>query len=135
MRAYVLEKFGSLDGLVQEERDIPVPGQGDVLVRVRASSINFRDLAILQGWYPFPARPGLIPLSDGAGEIEAVGEGVTRFKVGDRIVNSFFPTWFGGPLRSPPEQYVTDRDGWLTEYKVVSAEALSLVPAHLTFEE
>jgi NADPH:quinone reductase-like Zn-dependent oxidoreductase len=135
MRAYQLDRIGSLDGLVLTERDIPSPGVGEVLVRVRASSLNFRDVMILNGQYPMPVPPGRVPLSDGAGEVVAVGAGVTRFKTGDRVINSFFPNFFGGSFNAMPEQWVVDHDGWLTEYKTVSAEALVAMPKHLTFEE
>jgi NADPH:quinone reductase-like Zn-dependent oxidoreductase len=135
MRAYQLDRLGSLDGLVLVERDIPPPGAGEVLVQVRASSLNFRDMIILDGWYPAPVPPGRVPLSDAAGEVVAVGAGVTRFKTGDRVINSFFPNWFGGSFNAMPEAYVVDRDGWLTEYKVISVEALVSMPEHLTFEE
>src|SRR3984893_6061633 len=135
MRAYQLDRIGSLDGLVLTERDIPSPGVGEVLVRVRASSLNFRDVMILNCQYPMPVPPGRVPLSDGAGDVVAVGAGVTRFKTGDRVINSFFPNWFGGSFNAMPEAYVVDRDGWLTEYKVISVEALVSMPEHLTFEE
>jgi NADPH:quinone reductase-like Zn-dependent oxidoreductase len=135
MRAYQLDRLGSLDGLVLVERDIPSPGAGEVLVQVRASSLNFRDMMILNGGYPMPIPPGRVPLSDGAGEVIAVGADVTRFKAGDRVINSFFPNWFGGAFNAMPEQYVVDHDGWLTEYKVVSAEAVVSMPEYLTFEE
>lgn len=135
MRTYRLEQVGNLDNLVAKEEDVPVPGAGEVLVRVRASSLNFRDLAILNGWYPVAPPAGVVPLSDGAGEVEATGPGVTRFKTGDRVVNLFCLNWFGGSFNAMPEQYVVDRDGWLTEYKVVSAEALVAMPQHMTFEE
>jgi NADPH:quinone reductase-like Zn-dependent oxidoreductase len=135
MRAYQLDRLGSLDGLVRVERDVPSPGAGEVLVQVRASSLNFRDLIILEGWYPAPVPPGRVPLSDGAGDVVAIGAGVTRFKTGDRVINCFFPNWFGGSFNAMPEAYVVDRDGWLTEYKVISAEALVLMPGYLTFEE
>jgi NADPH:quinone reductase-like Zn-dependent oxidoreductase len=135
IRAYQLDKLGSLHGLVLAERDMPSPGAGEVLVRVRASSLNFRDTMILNGLYPMPIPAGRVPLSDGAGEVIAVGAGVTRFKVGDRVINSFFPNFFGGSYNVMPEQWVVDHDGWLTEYKAVSAEALVSMPEHLTFEE
>lgn len=135
MRAYQLDRLGSLDGLVLVEQDIPSPGAGEVLVQVRASSLNFRDKIILDGWYPAPVPPGRVPLSDAAGDVVAVGAGVTRFKTGDRVINSFFPNWFGGSFSAMPEAYVVDRDGWLTEYKVISVEALVSMPEHLTFEE
>src|SRR6202171_5256475 len=135
MRAYQLDRPGSLDGLVLAERNVPPPAFGGVLRRVAASSLNVRDLMIINGEYPMPVPPGRVPLSDGAGEIVAVGAGVTRFKVGDRVINSFFPNWFGGAFNAMPEQYVVDCDGWLTEYKAVSAEALVAMPGYLTFEE
>jgi NADPH:quinone reductase-like Zn-dependent oxidoreductase len=99
-------------------------------VRVKASSLNFRDLATLMGSLPFKVQPGRIPLSDAAGEVEAIAAGVTRFKVGDRVLDSFYPTWFGGPRTAAIDLYGWQRDGWLTEYKVVSAESLSLAPPH-----
>src|ERR1700738_5296572 len=135
MRAYQLDRPGSLDGLVVAERNVPSPAVGEVLVRVRASSLNVRDLMIINGEFPMPVRAGRVPLSDGAGEVVAVGAGVTRFKVGDRVINSFFPNWFGGTFNAMPVQYVVDCDGWLTEYKAVSAEALVAMPGYLTFEQ
>src|SRR6202795_2221544 len=135
MRVYQLDRPGSVDGLVLTERSVPSPAVGDALVRVRASSLNFRDLMIINGQYPMPVSSGQVPLSDGAGEVVAVGAGVTRFRVGDRVINSFFPNWFGGTFNAMPVQYVVDCDGWLTEYKAVSAEALVAIPGYLTFEE
>jgi NADPH:quinone reductase-like Zn-dependent oxidoreductase len=135
MRLYRLEVIGSLDGLVAREEARPVPSVGEVLVRVRASALNFRDLAVLFGTSPFPVRPGIVPVSDAAGEVEGVGPGVSTLKLGDRVVSRFLPAWYGGPRTPNPETYGSDRDGWLTEYKVVRAEALSLAPPSLTFEE
>src|SRR6202049_288977 len=135
MRAYQLDRPGSLDGLVLAERNVPLPAAGEVLVRVRASSLTVRDLMIINGEFPMPVPPGRVPLSDGAGEVVAVGAGVRRFKVGDRVINSFFPNFFGGSFNAMPEQPVVDHDGWLTEYKAVSAEALVAMPGYLTFEE
>src|ERR1700692_3573049 len=135
MRVYQLDRPGSLDGLVVAERDIPSPAVGEVLVRVRASSLNVRDLMIINGEFPMPVPPGRVPLSDGAGEVVAVGVVLKRFKVGDRVINSFFPNWFGGTFNAMPQQYVVDCDGWLTEYKAGSAEALVAMPGYLTFEQ
>src|SRR6202790_2547882 len=135
MRVYQLDRPRSVDGLVLTERSGPSPAVGEVLVRVRASSLNFRDLMIINGQYPMPVPPGRVPLSDGAGEVVAVGAGVTRFKVGDRVITSFFSNWFGGTFNAMPEQWFVDRDGWLTEYKVVSVEALVAMPGYLTFEQ
>jgi NADPH:quinone reductase-like Zn-dependent oxidoreductase len=114
MRTYELDRLGSLDGLVLTERDIPSPSFGEVLVRVRASSLNFRDTMILNGAYPAPVPSGRVPLSDGAGEVVELGAGVKRFKVGDRVINSFFPNFFDGSFNFMPEQWVVDHDGWLT---------------------
>src|SRR5260221_3785303 len=130
-----LETIGSLDGLVAREEAPPVPSVGEVLVRVKASALNFRDLAILWGKSPFPVRPGVVPISDAAGEVEVVGPGVSTLKVGDRVVSRFLPTWYGGPRTPNPETYGSDRDGWLTQYKVVEVEALSLAPENLSFED
>jgi len=88
IRAYQLDKLGSLDGLVLAPRDMPSVSAGEVLLRVRASSLNARDLMILNGVYPAPVPPGRVPLSDGASEVVAIGAGVKRFKVG---VDD--PTW------------------------------------------
>ena len=134
MRAYRLQEL-SMAGLKLVEEEQPAPGRGEVLVRVRASSLNFRDFIIVNGWFPMPIAPGRIPLSDGAGEIVAVGDDVRQFAVGDRVVNGFYANWFGGSFNTMPEQYVTEHDGWLSEYRVVNAEALSRLPDHLSFEE
>jgi len=137
MKAYRIDRFGSVDGIVQRSSDDPRPGLREVLVRVRASSLNYRDLMVLKGGGRGPTKLGVIPLSDGAGEVIAIGEGVTRAKIGDRVAGCFHPRWFGGPIK--PE-YLTDRlganlDGMLAEYAVLSEEALVQVPTHLSFEE
>src|SRR5258708_8341785 len=106
-------------------------------MRVRASSLNSRDLMVLKGGCRGPTKLGVVPLSDDAGEVAAVGDGVTRVKIGDRIAGCFHPRWFGGPLSA---DYLTDRlganlDGMLAEYAVLSEEAIVSVPSHLSFEE
>jgi NADPH:quinone reductase-like Zn-dependent oxidoreductase len=137
MKAYHIDRFGSIGGIVRRSSVDPRPGPKEVLMRVSASSLNYRDLMVLKGSGRGPTKPGVIPLSDGAGEVAAIGDGVTRVKVGDRIAGCFHPRWFGGPIR--PE-YLTDRlganlDGMLAEYAVLSEEALVQVPAHLSLEE
>jgi NADPH:quinone reductase-like Zn-dependent oxidoreductase len=126
---------GDPNSLVQVKEELPSPGAGEVFMRIKAMSLNFRDLAMLNGRLPTPSKPGVVPLSDAAGEILAVGAGVNRFAVGDRVVNSFYGQWFGGPLRVRPTQYATTVDGWLATHKLVPAEALSRMPPHLSFEE
>ncbi|WP_298158046.1 NAD(P)-dependent alcohol dehydrogenase [Ferrovum sp.] len=137
MRAYRLEQFKTIEDLVLHDEEPPKPGRHEVLVRVRASSLNYRDLAILHGNYPMSCAPGHIPLSDGAGEVVELGDGAERFEVGSRVANTVFPRWFGGryQLSFISEQYGSNSDGWLTEYKVVNEEALVSIPAHLSFEE
>jgi NADPH:quinone reductase-like Zn-dependent oxidoreductase len=130
MRIYRMSEAGQ-STLVEEPT--PTPGTGQVLIRVHASSLNARDLFMLDGRYPVP--PGRVPLSDAAGVVEATGPGVTRFQVGDRVVNSFNPLWFGGPQRTPGQHYHTDLDGWLAEYVVIDEQRLVPVPAHLDFTE
>jgi NADPH:quinone reductase-like Zn-dependent oxidoreductase len=137
MKAYHIDRVGSIGGIVRRSTEDPRPGPNEVLMRVRASSLNYRDLMVLKGGGRGPAKLGVIPLSDGAGEVEAVGDRVTRVRVGDRIAACFHPRWFGGPIR--PE-YLTDRlganlDGMLAEYAVVSEEALVQLTSHLSFEE
>jgi NADPH:quinone reductase-like Zn-dependent oxidoreductase len=93
MQAYRLEKLGSLDGIVLRDEPEPSPRPTEIVVRIRATSLNRRDTAILSGTYPLPSKPGIVPLSDGAGEVVAVGERVSRFKPGDRVTGSYFPRW------------------------------------------
>lgn len=94
MRAIRLRQPASLDALYLDQHHAGDPGPGEVQVRVRAASLNFRDGLVVNGF--FPARDGLIPLSDGAGEVLAVGDGVTEFQVGDRVISTFHPNWPGG---------------------------------------
>jgi NADPH:quinone reductase-like Zn-dependent oxidoreductase len=92
---------------------------------------------VLKGGGRGPTKLGVVPLSDGAGEVGAVGDGVTGVKLGDRVIGTFHARWFGGPLSA---DYLTDRlganlDGMLAEYAVLSEEALVHMPSHLSFEE
>ncbi|MEN3030498.1 NAD(P)-dependent alcohol dehydrogenase [Chromobacterium amazonense] len=137
MQSYRFSRFGALDHLQRHDEAMPQPGRGEVLVRVRASSLNYRDLALLHGRYPMSWQDGLIPLSDGTGDIVALGEDCRRFAVGDRVCNAFFPEWFGGPFPLPQaaRQYGSNLDGWLCQYKAVREEALVRVPDHLSYAE
>src|SRR5215467_7970906 len=93
-----MNKGAGLAGLMLKEHDVPVPGPREVLVRVRASSLNARELMILRGYYPLPIRPDVIPLSDGAGSVVAIGSDVTRAKLGDIVAGAIFPHWIDGPF-------------------------------------
>jgi NADPH:quinone reductase-like Zn-dependent oxidoreductase len=100
------------------------PGPKEILLRVRASSLNYRDLMVLKGGGRGPTKLGVIPLSDGAGEVASVGAGVTRVKIGDRVAGRFHPRWFGGPITA---DYLSDRlganlDRMLAEYAALSEE-------------
>jgi NADPH:quinone reductase-like Zn-dependent oxidoreductase len=136
MRAYHLETPGTVDGIVPRESARPEPGPREILVRVRAVSLNKRDLLILNGTYPLKALPDVIPLSDGAGEVVEVGAEVTRFAVGDRVASTYFPNWLDGRITSDRfDQPGATLDGMLTEYACLGQEAAVRVPDHLTWEE
>ncbi len=136
MRAYRFDRLDSLDDLRLHDEPMPEPQRGEVLVKVRCVSLNFRDLSLVLGRYVGPSKAGLIPCSDAAGEIAAVGDGVTAFRPGDRVIGTFHPRWFGGrpPATAGREAYGSGSDGWLTEYKVVSQEAVVRLPDSLSFE-
>jgi NADPH:quinone reductase-like Zn-dependent oxidoreductase len=136
MKSYHLTYGGGIDSLVLREHEVPKPGSGEVLVKVRATSLNARELMILRGDYPLPVKPDVVAVSDGAGEVVAIGEGVTRFKVGDRVAASLFPLWLGGPFSfDVAPQIGGSLDGMLTEFAVLSEQGLVLIPDHLSFEE
>jgi NADPH:quinone reductase-like Zn-dependent oxidoreductase len=116
---------------------MPKPAHRQVLVRIKACSLNFRDLAIVLGRYRMPVKPNVIPLSDGAGEVVEVGDGVTKVKAGDRVAGNFFQRWQGG-LPSADTQASAlggSLDGMLTEYVVLEEDGVVKLPAHLSFEE
>ena len=97
MKAYRIERFVSVDGIELRSSDDPRSGLREVLMRVRASSLNYRDLMVLKGGGGGPTKPGVMPLSDGAGEVAAIGDGVTRVKVGDRIAGHFIHVGLAAP--------------------------------------
>jgi len=138
MRAYQLPKGGAgIDALVKVERPNPEPAYRQVVVKVNACSLNFRDLGIVRGTYRMPVRENLIPLSDGAGEVIEVGPGVTRVKVGDRVAGCFFQRWTGG--EAPADVHASALgggiDGMLAEYAVLEEDGIVKIPAHLSLEE
>ena len=125
MRAAVLEEFAK--PLQVTEVDLAEPKPGEVLVRLKAASINYRDLATVT--MMAPSRP-LIPLSDGAGVIEAVGDGVTRVKAGDLVMPGFFPHWIAG--RPTPQRLAAlggALDGVACEAIAITAEGVTKAPA------
>jgi NADPH:quinone reductase-like Zn-dependent oxidoreductase len=136
MRVYQLEKLGDPSGIVQRQRETPRVGPHDILVRVRATSINKRDVFILKGTYPLPAKPGVIPFSDGAGEVVAAGEHVTRFRIGDRVAGNYFARWRSGPIEQDQfDQLGCAIDGMPAEFAVLDEQWAVAVPDHLSWEE
>lgn len=137
MKAYQIRSAGGIDAIQTIDLPIPQPAADEVLVRMRAASLNFRDLIITRGGYPRNNRCPVIPLSDGAGEVLAVGERVTRFRPGDRVVNCFFEDWEAGDVDEA--QLQTSRgggiDGVLAEQVVFNERALLPIPSHLSFEQ
>src|SRR5688572_25362951 len=99
MKAFQLRDTVGITGLIlRNDLDKPAPGPDEVLIRVRAASLNFRDFIVAHGEYPAGVKPGIIPLSDGAGDVVAVGQNVKAIQVGDRVAGCFFPDWMSGPL-------------------------------------
>lgn len=138
MKAYEISEFG-IDKLGIVDRPEPVPGPDDVLVRLKAASMNYRDLMVVSGAYNPRMKLPAVPFSDGAGEVTAVGENVTTWKPGDRVMPIFAQRWFDGD--SSEEKRRTSLgagaqwDGVLRELAVFNHESVVRVPDHLTFEE
>ncbi len=137
MRAYRLPQAGGIEALVKADLPTPKPGPRQVLVKVAACSLNFRDLAIVLGTYRMPVKPNLVPLSDGAGEVVDVGAGVTRVKVGDRVAGCFFQRWVGGAMAADTHASALGGgiDGMLAEYAVLEEDGVVKLPAHLSYEQ
>lgn len=138
MRAYQLPKGGAgIEALVKVERPNPRPAHRQVLVKVAACSLNYRDLAIARGSYRLPVRENIIPLSDGSGEVIEAGEGVRRIKVGDMVAGNFFQRWSGGEPGADTHQSALGGgiDGMLAEYAVLEEEGAVKIPEHLSIEE
>lgn len=127
----------SIDELVFDEVEVPEPGAGQVLVAMKAVSLNFRDLAVATGRYPRNASQPTIIASDGCGEVIEVGDGVTAFRTGDRVAGSFFQKWIRGPF---VREYGSSAlggaiDGVLTQFRVFDQEGLLHIPEHLSYQE
>lgn len=129
MKAMRLRHPAGIDNLRLEEMDPPgPPGTGEIRVRIRASSLNYHDYIVVTGGIPTP--DGRIPMSDGAGEVVAVGAGVTEFDVGDPVVSTFFPNWLDG--RAIPGGFAgvpgDGADGYAVEEVVAPATAFTRAP-------
>jgi NADPH:quinone reductase-like Zn-dependent oxidoreductase len=137
MRAYEIIGEGGIDALALSERADPKPGPGEVLVRVRASSINYRDLMTVIDPGPRGIPYPRIPNSDGAGEVLEVGAGVTRFKAGDKVCGTFFQGWIDGPITAGDMGRALGgtAEGMLAEMRVLREDGLVAMPEGLSFDE
>src|SRR5260370_13960865 len=136
MKVYQVQPGAGLDGLSIDERPEPTPAPRQVLIKVKAVSLNDRDLLILKGLYPGVTKP-VVPVSDGMGEVVVLGEAVTRVKVGDRVIGTFFQRWIDGPtsLAKRDVALAGTCARLLSEYALLDAEGLVLAPDHLSDEE
>lgn len=138
MRAVVVEGAFGLENLKRDERESPRPGPGQVRLEMRAASLNYRDLLMVQGRYN-PRQPlPLVPGSDGAGTVVEIGDGVQRVAVGDRVCPIFAQSWLAGEDPAPDALRSTlggPLDGTLREQMVLDAEGVVRIPDHLTDEE
>jgi len=136
MRVWQIPRFG-VEFLEHVERPNPEPGPGEVVVRVRAVSLNYRDLMMIRGLYSPHLKMPRIPCSDGAGQVVAVGSGVTAWMPGDRVAGIFMQNWLdGGPTPARVKGALGgDIDGMLAEYVLLREQGLVLVPSHLSYEE
>jgi NADPH:quinone reductase-like Zn-dependent oxidoreductase len=136
MRVWQIPSFG-IDSLELVGRPTPQPGPGEVLVKIHAVSLNFRDLMMVKGLYNPRLRLPRIPCSDGAGEVAAVGEGVSAWKPGDRVCAIFMQNWLDGPPTPSKVKGALggDIDGMLADHVVLKETGLVRFPEHLSFEE
>lgn len=133
MKAYELLQPG-IDGLAIAERPEPRPGPGQILIKVEAVSLNYRDLRVIQGTYSRSMPQNLVPCSDGAGTVVEIGPGVTRVQAGDRVAGIFMQTWISGSIDDEKGRSAMGGaiDGMLQEYVVLHQDGVVLAPAHLS---
>ncbi|GMK37786.1 NADPH:quinone oxidoreductase [Paenibacillus sp. CCS19] len=137
MKAYVLRDGFGLENVQEEDRPIPSPGPGEVLIRMKAVSLNARDIGVIDGYYEPNRTEPLIPVSDGVGEVVALGEQASKFSLGERVSGIFTQSWTTGEptQRNWATTLGSPLDGMLAEYVVLPEEGLVRVPEHLTDEE
>jgi NADPH:quinone reductase-like Zn-dependent oxidoreductase len=137
MKAFEIKAYGDPGELRLADRPDPTPGPGQVLVRIRAVSLNYRDLVVLRGQYDRSPQLGRIPCSDGAGEVVAVGAGVSQFKPGERVVGCYFQSWIGGRFKAEYHRSALGGaiDGVLAEQVLLDQNGLLHLPGIYSFEE
>src|SRR5262245_11702912 len=137
MKAWEIRGGFGIDNLTLSERPDPTPGAGQVLVRMKAWSLNYRDLLVIKGQYNPRLKLPLVPLSDGAGDVAAVGAGVSRVKVGDRVAGLFMQKWIAGEETEATAKSALGggNDGVLAEQVVMHEDGVTHFPEHLSFEE
>lgn len=137
MKAWVINNGFGLENLKILDRAEPKPASGQIVVRVRAVSLNFRDLLVTKGLYNPKMPLPRIPCSDGAGEVVAIGEGVSRVKVGDRVAAIFHQRWLAGGITEVLARSTLggDLDGMVAEQVVLFEDGVVRIPDHLTFAE
>ena len=137
MKAYQVESDGGIDAIKAIELPEPKPGAGEVLVKIHANSLNYRDLGIIRGGYFRNDKCPVIPLSDGAGEVVEVGSESSRFRPGDRVAGCFFQDWVKGDINEAQMHTALGGgvDGVLAEYVVFKEQGLVPVPESLSLEE
>jgi NADPH:quinone reductase-like Zn-dependent oxidoreductase len=135
MRLVRLRAPGALENLEWVEEGRPEPRPGELLVRIHACSVNFHDDMVVRG--KIPCADGRIPMSDGAGEVMAVGDGVDEFQVSDRVVSTFWPHWLAGAMTSATSRDIPGEsiDGYAREYACMPAHAFTRAPAGYTHAE
>ena len=128
MKSVVVKQPGGFENLVVIEKEAPTPKAGEILVQWHATSLNYHDFLVGVGGIPVP--DGRIPMSDGAGQVIVVGEGVTKWKAGDKVMSLFFPNWTEGRPDLPKTMFVNGEtvDGFITEQSCLSAEAVTAIP-------
>ena len=136
MKSYEINEFG-IENLAVVERDEPQPQAGEVLVKFHAVSLNYRDLMMVKGIYNPKLKTPLVPLSDGAGEVVAVGESVTKWKIGDKVCPIFMQGWTDGAIDFQKARTALggDADGCLREFGAFAESGLVRFPDHLSYEE
>ena len=137
MKVWEVHSKEGLDALTLVERPEPQPKAGQVLLKMRAASLNYRDLLTVKGAYGSKQKLPFVPFSDGVGEVVAVGDGVTRVKVGDRLAGIFMQTWLEGEFSADKSKSALGGaiDGILAEYVILHEDGVVHVPEHLSDEE